>query len=147
MRHVLKTWPSFFKALQTGEKTFELKKNDRDFKVGDTLLLQEFNPRAEPTKQYTGEELEFTITYILGGHQVVDFGLERDFVIMGIKQKELIECNNQLDAATRSALQLCPKCNGQGIVSKPPWVAGDVHQWTSSATSFTCDVCNGAKVI
>ena len=68
----------------------------------------------------------------------------------------LIECNNQLDAAiknrtipivTRSALQLCPKCNGQGIVSKPPWVAGDVHQWTSSATSFVCDVCNGAKVI
>ena len=48
---------------------------------------------------------------------------------------------------TRSALQLCPKCNGQGTVSKPPWVAGDVHQWTSSATSFVCDVCNGAKVI
>lgn len=47
---------------------------------------------------------------------------------------------------THSALQLCPKCNGQGTVSKPPWVAGDVYQWTS-ATSFICDVCNGAKVI
>lgn len=43
--------------------------------------------------------------------------------------------------------QLCPKCNGQGIVSKPPRVAGDVYQWSSTSTSFTCDLCNGAKMI
>lgn len=43
--------------------------------------------------------------------------------------------------------QTCPKCNGQGIVSRPPWVAGDVYQWSSSSTSYPCDVCNGAKVI
>ena len=43
--------------------------------------------------------------------------------------------------------QLCPKCNGQGTVSKPPWVAGDVHQWTASQTSFTCDVCLGQKAL
>lgn len=41
----------------------------------------------------------------------------------------------------------CPKCDGQGIVSKPPWVAGDVFQWTSSQTTFTCDVCHGEKII
>jgi DnaJ-class molecular chaperone len=43
--------------------------------------------------------------------------------------------------------QKCPKCDGQGIVSKPPYVAGDQHQWCSSSTSFVCDVCNGKKVI
>ena len=43
--------------------------------------------------------------------------------------------------------QLCPKCNGQGIVSKPSWVAGDIDNWTSSAGSYPCDVCNGAKVL
>lgn len=43
--------------------------------------------------------------------------------------------------------QLCPKCNGQGIVNKPPWVAGDQNTWTSTAASFPCDVCNGAKVL
>ena len=48
---------------------------------------------------------------------------------------------------TVTFMQLCPKCNGHGAVSKPPYVAGDVHEWTSSATSFTCDVCNGAKII
>jgi hypothetical protein len=43
--------------------------------------------------------------------------------------------------------QLCPKCNGQGQVSKPPYIAGDVHKWTSSSSIFTCDVCNGSKII
>lgn len=43
--------------------------------------------------------------------------------------------------------QLCPKCQGQGIVSKPPWVAADVESWTSDRPCHTCDVCNGAKVI
>lgn len=54
------------------------------------------------------------------------------------------EYANQLQARE---WQLCPKCNGQGIVSKPPYVAGDVHQWASSSSSFTCDVCNGVKVL
>lgn len=43
--------------------------------------------------------------------------------------------------------QKCPKCDGQGCVSKPPYVAGDVNTWVSSSTSFVCDVCNGAKII
>jgi DnaJ-class molecular chaperone len=43
--------------------------------------------------------------------------------------------------------QLCPKCNGQGTVTKPPWVQGDVYKWASSSTSFVCDVCNGDKVL
>jgi cytochrome c5 len=43
--------------------------------------------------------------------------------------------------------KICPVCNGQGIVSKPPWVAGDQRQWTSSSTAFPCDVCHGFKII
>ena len=43
--------------------------------------------------------------------------------------------------------QLCPKCQGQGIVSKPPYIAGDIDQWTDSSSSHSCDVCNGAKII
>lgn len=43
--------------------------------------------------------------------------------------------------------QLCPKCNGQGIVSKPPHIAGDVNQWVSSSSQFQCDVCSGAKIL
>lgn len=43
--------------------------------------------------------------------------------------------------------QLCPKCNGQGTVSKPPHIAGDVHEWTSDSCIFVCDVCNGEKIL
>lgn len=44
-------------------------------------------------------------------------------------------------------MQKCPKCDGQGIVSKPPYIAGDVHQWSSTSASFMCDVCDGQKII
>lgn len=39
---------------------------------------------------------------------------------------------------------LCPNCNGQGTVSRPPWVAGDQMTWVSSGTGFyTCPTCKG----
>jgi DnaJ-class molecular chaperone len=43
--------------------------------------------------------------------------------------------------------QLCPKCNGQGTVSKPPYIPGDVTNWSSTSATFQCDVCNGQKII
>jgi hypothetical protein len=44
--------------------------------------------------------------------------------------------------------QICPKCQGQGIVSKPPWIAAEVTEWSSATSvSHTCDVCNGGKII
>lgn len=43
--------------------------------------------------------------------------------------------------------QLCPKCNGQGQVTKPPYTPGDVNEWVSSSIIFQCDVCNGSKII
>lgn len=39
--------------------------------------------------------------------------------------------------------QLCPLCNGQGHVSKPKHVAGDVYQWSATSTSHVCWICNG----
>lgn len=46
------------------------------------------------------------------------------------------------------SLQLCPKCNGQGIVAKPPYVPGDVSEWSATTiANYVCNVCNGVKVI
>lgn len=43
--------------------------------------------------------------------------------------------------------QLCPKCNGQGMIEKPPYLAAEETEWISTGVAFTCDVCNGAKVL
>ena len=39
--HELKTWPQFFDSIVDGTKTFELRKDDRGFEVGDAVLLRE----------------------------------------------------------------------------------------------------------
>jgi hypothetical protein len=44
MRHELKTWPEFYRAIQDNKKTFELRYDDRRYAVGDELLLREFEP-------------------------------------------------------------------------------------------------------
>jgi hypothetical protein len=78
MTHKLKTWKEFFWAIANLEKTFEVRRNDRGFKVGDILLLKEWDNEAE---KYTGKIIEVEVTYILNGGQ---FGIEEGFVVMSI---------------------------------------------------------------
>jgi len=56
-------------------------------------------------------------------------------------------CARLIDYESFVPYQICPKCNGQGIVSKPPWIAEDVNQWTSDSAAYQCDLCGGTKVI
>jgi hypothetical protein len=39
--HYLKTETQYWQAVEKGEKKFELRKNDRDYRVGDYLHLEE----------------------------------------------------------------------------------------------------------
>lgn len=82
MTHALKTYPEYFKAIESGDKTFELRKDDRPFKVGDTILLQEYDPEK---KTYTGKEISMAIGYIL--RDAVKFGLKAGFCIIGLKEQ------------------------------------------------------------
>ena len=59
--HHLKIYPEHFSAVCTGIKRAELRKNDRNFKVGDTLHLME-TPRG--CFHSTGEFIDVTITHI-----------------------------------------------------------------------------------
>jgi len=63
-RHVLKSWPEYFSPVLAGYKNFELRKNDRRFKVGDILCLKEWEPN---TAKYSGREVTKRITFILEG--------------------------------------------------------------------------------
>jgi hypothetical protein len=42
----------------------------------------------------------------------------------------------------------CPVCDGTGLVSKPPYVAGDQNEWvTSSCGPYPCHACSGSGII
>ena len=79
--HELKTWPDFFRKVVSGEKPFEIRVNDREYEVGDTVVLREFDP-AKAT--YSGSQVVVLVTYLLIGGQ---FGIQPGWVIMGIKEK------------------------------------------------------------
>lgn len=57
--HRLKIAPEYFEAVQSGAKKAEVRNNDRNFKVNDTILLQEYK-----NGRYTGNILCVRITYI-----------------------------------------------------------------------------------
>lgn len=76
--HELKTWKEYFKMVFCSSKNFEVRKNDRDYKLGDTLLLKEWDNQTE---EYTDRILHRRIDYILNGGQ---FGIEEGYVVMGI---------------------------------------------------------------
>lgn len=59
--HHLKIYPEHFSAVLTGVKRAELRKNDRDFKVGDTLHLME-TPKGSCSP--TGEFVNAVVTHI-----------------------------------------------------------------------------------
>lgn len=79
MIHELKTWPEYFNEVYQGRKNFEVRINDRDYKVGDELMLMEWDKIDE---SYTGREIYCKVTYILHGG---GFGISSGYVVMSIE--------------------------------------------------------------
>jgi hypothetical protein len=77
MDHELKTWPEYFQAVWDGTKTFEVRKDDREYHVGDNLILREWDPEK---CDYTGSGIVKRVTYILRDARFVREG----YVVMGI---------------------------------------------------------------
>lgn len=76
MTHDLKIQKQYFKEVISGSKKFEIRKNDRNFKVDDYLLLREYDGQAR-----TGRHVVAKVTYIFYGGL---FGVDRDYCIMAI---------------------------------------------------------------
>jgi hypothetical protein len=87
--HYLKTWPGYFAAVVRGDKSFELRKADRDFTVGDSLILQEFLPSTEV---FTGRNWVVIVTYRLDGGM---FGLDEKYCVLGIRQLSIDELGSE----------------------------------------------------
>lgn len=78
MIHELKTVQPFYEQVVTGKKKFEVRKNDRGFKEGDKVYLQEYDAA---NNTYSGRSYMAFITYILADPAYVKDG----FVIFGFE--------------------------------------------------------------
>ena len=82
-RHLLKILPKYFEPVQSNDKTFEVRKDDRDYKVGDILILREWSPE----EGYTGRYCTRRITYILGRETGEEYYCKEGYVTIGMHQK------------------------------------------------------------
>lgn len=74
--HDLKIGPLFFNAVMSGVKRAELRRDDRNFKCGDVLLLREWEG------EYTGAALLVEVTHILPVDDFITIGSK--WVMMSI---------------------------------------------------------------
>lgn len=98
MTHELKIWPAQFSAILAGEKTFEVRHDDRPYQVGDTLHLREWNPSPNKSRPgqpigYTGAELRVEVSYVLrqlppDGTHLLDESGKRLFAVMGFRYEK-----------------------------------------------------------
>ena len=79
IKHQLKTINPFYTDMVDGYKNFECRLNDRDFKVGDILILSEWHGKETG---YSGSQIEKRITYILSSF----VGLKKNYVVLGLDE-------------------------------------------------------------
>lgn len=75
-KHEIKILPQYFQPVIAGVKTFELRKDDRDYQVGDLVKMREWDGNA-----YTGGKIVVDIKYIL--RDCPEYGLMDGYCIFG----------------------------------------------------------------
>lgn len=75
--HELKTYPHYFQETLDGNRTFEVRLNDRKFQVGDIVILKEWD-----NIKYSGREIRGKIKYILNDTFI---GLAKGYVAFSLE--------------------------------------------------------------
>lgn len=79
MTHDLKIMPKYFNDVWDGIKRFELRKDDRDYQIGDTLILREWDG-----EKYTGSVSIKDVIYIL--RDAPEYGLKEGYCVIGLAE-------------------------------------------------------------
>jgi len=83
MHHDLKTVSKYFKHIVDGQKRSEVRLNDRQYKIGDTVTLREGWPGLDGF-EYTGKTISARISYI------DDFGCQHGYVNLSLADVGLL---------------------------------------------------------
>jgi ASC-1-like (ASCH) protein len=82
--HTLKIVPEYFAAVRDGRKTFEVRRDDRGYAPGDTLILREYEPESD---EYSGRELTARISYVYPLDLIVDSCQSKVLALQDVKQR------------------------------------------------------------
>lgn len=80
MKHTIKIQEEFADAVRLGDKTFEVRENDRGYQKGDIIQFRVVDGLFECSYHHLNDEL-YEITYVLSG-----WGIKEGFVVFGIKK-------------------------------------------------------------
>lgn len=102
--HELKLDTFYFDDVKSGLKTFEIRKNDRDFKVGDVLSLSRFEDgKYLKTKSgfYSNKENSLKVvplneadTILMVVNYITDYEQKDGYVVMGIEPYAQVTVND-----------------------------------------------------
>ncbi|MEH1794619.1 DUF3850 domain-containing protein [Nostoc sp.] len=79
--HTLKTVEPYFSQVREKKKTFEIRRDDRYYKVGDILKLLKYDARQQ---KFSGDEVLAEVTHILDNYPALEYG----YVVLSIKLLE-----------------------------------------------------------
>lgn len=80
--HILKTLPQYWDAVERGDKTFEVRRDDRGFQRGDTVVLRRLpEDGTNYARGHSFPTIRRTIGWILTGGQ---FGVEPGYVVLAL---------------------------------------------------------------
>lgn len=80
--HNVKCWPPFAAQVARREKTFEIRRDDRGYAVGDMLRLDEWDPAIG---QYTGRHVATRITGLWRSDDFPGGPIRPGFVVLSIE--------------------------------------------------------------
>lgn len=81
--HTLKTLAPFWDDVMAGVKPFEVRRNDRDFTLGDILILRRMRQDEPDLPDWDGDYMDIykRVSYVLTGGQ---FGILPGYVVMAV---------------------------------------------------------------
>lgn len=84
--HWLKCDPEPFAAVADRSKRFDLRVNDRDYRVGDLLVLQEHDRHGDAHGVYSGNWALVRVLYVMAGYvEGPSYGLEPGYAALSIE--------------------------------------------------------------
>lgn len=100
MTHDLKILPEWFNAVISGVKTFEIRKDNRNFQPRDELLLREWDGNA-----YTGRTCMADVTMVLRGEYC-----REGYCTMAIRVRGLSTPAREVQMRYNRLCHYCPDC-------------------------------------